>query len=219
MIKKIFILLAFTILLSGCNIEYNIKFDENFRVEDKFILTSKYDEFEENKPEYWGKFFGTRLSDSKFINPLFEEYSDYIQTSEKKYKDYNLYFDDEYLKMYVKNISLNENDDYKFKVVFNDKFMNDVYSSENLEELRINVEFPYKVLSSNATTNNDNIYTWIINKENEINEIYIEYRNPKILSTTNNITFKLIILTGIVLVIVFIYDIYKKNKKINDLRY
>lgn len=210
------ILIISIFLLCGCSVEYNVNINENFKVDDEFILTSKYEEFEENKPDYWLKFFGRRMSESEFVNPLFEEFSDYIQTSTKKYKDFKEYSNYEYLRKYVDSIINNEKE-HKLSIVFNNKFKEDVYENEKFKELIININFPYTVLKSNSTSEKDNIYTWKLNKENKLNEIYIEYRNPQILKTTNNILFKVIMFGSIIALIILIYSIYKKYQKNNAL--
>ena len=82
--------------------------------------------------------------------------------------------------------------------------------------INVNIDIPYKVTSTNADKSSNNIFTWIINKDNYTKNIELEYDKSNIVKKNNNDSsnsfniISLIIVIVLMVAAIFILKIYKK---------
>lgn len=199
--KKIIILICLLLLLCGCNATYNIEINNDKKSKEELII--------ENIEDYYSLESIDDLVNDSFLIPDHVDYS--IEGS-------NL----------IVNRSLNNyinlNDNYEIKNNFGELKVNSkrisfipdydkcifLFSDGgeyiSNDELIINVNIPFKVSKSNATSVQDNIYTWKYNINNCNNELYIE------MSNNSSVLLRVIIILVVVILAVLVILKLKKNE-------
>lgn len=225
-------MLFLLLIISGCDVNYNITISNDSVSESSNFLFALSDM---DSDEYYG--VGNRFSSfSEFIDNYykqdyyaysynFNDLSKYEKSTfsnsngngfELKY-NYNLNnYGNSNMFNACRNSSYNIDDKNITIDVRNicNCFYNDSYN--NLDTVKVNINSNLKVLNNNADSVKDNIYTWVIDKENCLDKsIYIKvkksqnYGNVLIIITTLSIL--------IFIVIFMVFYIRRKNIQSNKL--
>lgn len=222
--KKILILSLLIILLTGCNVTYNIELTDDI-VNDKIEISGSRDMFveyskDENKTNYISDILfriennRNNLTKQKFIN---RDTLKYVYSGNIEYND--ILFLTPFSRWCYDEASMFLEDENKVIFTTSDKFLcYDLYSE--LENVKVNITSKYDVIENNADEIQGNTYTWIINRDNKDNKkIYIKIdKNSKVknVKTEKNdilIYLKYIIeLTIIIVAMVVIIKFIKKRQ-------
>lgn len=217
--KKIrFIFLTILIiLLTGCTGNYNIKINEDLSVNEKLNLeinntSNTYETvnkiFRENNINN-DKYHVAIVDDKVQIDykEKFESIEDYLLNS----KVYHQLIDEikyqknkNYIDIYInQNLKMkNDNDD----ILFGN--MND------LEHLQINITNPYKIVTTNAESSNNNKYTWTIDKNTINKKIIMQFNPNKTKSYIRPIVVGIVLIISISILAYIITKNYKEKTKI-----
>ena len=225
--KKIIFIVVFTILLTGCSSQYNLKFEDG-KISEEIVTTISNSDIPKLTPE--DEALGLELDDP--ITPFIEmdqypfadnEDIKYDKTVNKtvsstivtlKY-DYTL---DEYNKSQAKKLCFQSSS-------FSDGKTGAFFSASGKfyclygDEVQINFTTDRKVTEHNADKVNGNTYTWIINRDNQDN-VNIDIKMPKeeIITQETKTNFTLLIIGLIILVSgLFLYMKFKQGKEANRL--
>lgn len=165
-IKKI-LLLAVILLITGCDVEYNIHFSENTITEKtKLILENKESNNELFKhldsTTYHAIINANQNSEYKKIINETNNYKNYIYQYDFSYDEYK---NTRFKNCYDAYTITNDNNNIKFNTSNSFKCM--VYDYMPINKLTINITSDYKVISHNADEVTGNIYKWHINNQNK----------------------------------------------------
>jgi hypothetical protein len=212
---RIILLFVFIFLITGCTGKYDVKINDDLSVDESLYLEIKnadYEKtlniFEENGIKK-DNYSVSRSSNSVIIkyNESFESLDDYILDS----KVYHQLIDDIQYTKNDKYIDLYVDEKLKLKNSSDSTLIGNV---NDLESLDINVELPFKVLTSNADSINDNTYTWNINKDSLNQKMFIQFNQNR----SNNLSMQLIVFVVIIICSiilgVYITKTYKEKHKI-----
>lgn len=190
--KKIIVLLALVVLLTGCSANVNIKITSS-GIEEEIIINAYPDndvtkeQLDKSFRKYLPVFDSVPLSDTepdtnkkgieyynRRKNDLGSGYQ-YIYKYDYKFDDYK---NARSVVQGFKSKTIQRNAVDKNIMISTDssglKYF-DQYSS--LETVTINIQTPYKVLKDNATYVNGNTYTWVLRKDSK-NGIYMLIEDP-----------------------------------------
>lgn len=200
---KIFLVLIFVTLLSGCSGVYNLKINDNLSIDESVNLKINYNE--ESYDKAINLFKENNISEDDYSivvndNSMEIEYKNSYDSVEDYLINSKLY------SQLFPNIDY-ANDNNKLLLNTNSVFSN------NVKLLNINVETPFNVTDNNADDKNENIYTWSINSSTGYKEINLEIDldNKK----NKNIYILLIVFTTIILLLPIIHFLskYIKSRK------
>lgn len=217
--KKYFILIFFTILLSGCNANYEVEFIDGKLNENVYLFTDNNSFIEKTDEE---------LEDVAYQMYLFdEEYNNFERTLE--FDENNAGFN------YHTKFNLKENNDWPtvIKQCYEDiqiieeknsitiKTSNEFLCYDKfyeLEDVSISFKTNYVVTDNNADNISSNKYIWQITEEEaNYKPLYIKMQNKKIKTNKKeNIIMPFAIGTFIIITITTIIISVKKRKKNND---
>lgn len=187
--KRVFILMITTLLLTGCKVEYNLTLNDKLFLEENITITPttnnelkelkdfklnipinyELDDYDiyQNKAEGIEYYKKNKTNNSINFSYKYkkENYSDYTESTLSKlayeYTSVNKINDEELLLSSSKAFKLFENYD-------------------TLEEVKITIATNYKVLSNNADEVNRHKYTWYITKDNAYGKgIYLKVNPSK----------------------------------------
>lgn len=177
--KKLFIILISAFLLTGCDLEYNVKINTDLTTTETIEFFVNNASIEEEKELYGDEDYNNYLDSSQNIldnnNYTYKyEYTDeglYVTATKsnnsltvnetifnKKYSYYDFYCNDDYCMLYA--VGLDEK----------------TYGEE-IYNLNISIQVPYKVILNNADEIDkfNNIYTWnnnVLEKSKDIKLIF-----------------------------------------------
>lgn len=164
--KKTFLLLITTILLTGCQSTYEIKFTKD-KIEDTIQIytdnsivqsaTTKQTQDFQNELGNWERGY------EYYKREIFatEEITGYKYTYNFDYKEYDAM--SQLRKCYEDfNFSYENN---KIKLTTSNKFLCKNYYQE-VDNLTLTITSDYKIINSNANSKSHNTHTWTINKNN-----------------------------------------------------
>ena len=217
--KKIIILLITTILLTGCNATYDIKFTEN-NIKDSIKIYTNSKKVQT----------ATENTITNFTDQLgnwergYEYYKRELYTTDK-ITGYNYTYTfnyDEYdamsqLRKCYKDFELNYEENTITLKTSNEFLCNNYYQEVNSLELNISSE--YQIISSNADTKSNNIHTWKINKNNYKNkpiELTISKKTSYIEENTtkkNKLDLQAILTIIIFILLIIVLFIRRKDQK------
>lgn len=217
--KKIIILLITTILLTGCNVTYDIKFTEN-NIKDSIKIYTNSKKVQT----------ATENTITNFTDQLgnwergYEYYKRELYTTDK-ITGYNYTYTfnyDEYdamsqLRKCYKDFELNYEENTITLKTSNEFLCNNYYQEVNSLELNISSE--YQIISSNADTKSNNIHTWKINKNNYKNkpiELTISKKTSYIEENTtkkNKLDLQAILTIVIFILLIIVLFIRRKDQK------
>lgn len=214
---KIILSILFVLLLSGCNIEYNIEIKE-----DKTY----------NETLYIKNMKKTNMSYQDVRNAFYEKLPDYKISTPN--------YDSENIKATIENQSLSmikHSEIVKYAYYSESKNKNEIILTPNTEmldsifydienedkptgaQINVKITLPFEVEYTNANDVKDNTYIWKIDKDN-YKKIEIKFNSNQIKKTTkqkqNEKTFSIIIITFIsISIISFIISTVIKYKNRN----
>jgi len=190
--KKIIVLLALVVLLTGCSANVNIKVTSS-GIEEEIIVNAYSDstiskeEIAKSFRKYMPVFNNVPLSDTepdtnkKGIEYYSRRQNDLGSGYQYIYK-YNYKFDD-----YKNARSISQG--FKSKIIQRNSVDKNIMIStdssglkyfeqySNLESVTINIQTSYKVLENNANYVNGNTYTWVMKKDTK-KSIYMLIEDP-----------------------------------------
>lgn len=218
--KKILFIIPLILLISGCSSTYNLEIGNDSFKEDIDIKIDKteipseslYEEIETDDQitpfleENHYAFFSKK---DKYYNKKVIYYDDYIDVnlsynySSSQFKDANS------LNSCFENFIFDDGESYYIHVYGN-------FYCLYADEFIVNIKTNNKVIRSNATSVEGNIYTWIINNDNKY-DVDIELEVSKGFPWKNIIKYTIIL--GSIVIVVFgaIYYVYNKNKRTNSI--
>lgn len=211
--KKIIILLLTILLLSGCSVEYNLEINE-LGIKENIDI---------------GKFDASKIDDFEYLTPyaILNDLEQKFYLFEYSNQVLNLSYDFDFLDFNMSesfnqcyDVSNFSYDDNYFYILTSGEFKCLSYLGYTSDEVKINIKSDYKVVSSNADYFEDNIYTWVVNKNNKNNKpIDIVFdRNSNVKKRRLNIFSRFgtaIMALGVLLVIFFIIliiNLFSKRK-------
>ena len=218
--KKIFWIIAFVFLLTGCTAQYNLIINEDLSIVEEAKLSGTN--------EFYSNYY--KSTKKNVLQTILDRYTELLEQNGYEYKlvaDNNPYV---YLKKKYDTI-----DDYtKNTILLNDYFDKINYTESDsiikietegfhennpedpnrfdIKELSISIKCPYKVVNHNAKSFNKktNTYYYDLSKENKI---ILEYDKNKKFNANEDLYYSLLILLGIVVVSwLTVLMINKKNK-------
>lgn len=224
--RKNIIFLFFILLLTGCDITYNLNIDDYYT--ENVTMT-------ENNQNNWDYTFG---------NFTVKELHDYYLEKEIPYHYNDLYMAEKYERIEgvsyydVNDLSSDEQIGLSLKAKFE---YNDSFSRSNLlwktcknksvtqssdgvninvsgfkifdeykilDKITVNLKTKYKVIDSNSDSTRGNTYTWVINRGNYRDKtINFSYSTNNILNSDNNNDSPLFTFSICIIVIVFVFAI------------
>ncbi len=190
--KRIVGLLIIMFFLTGCEATYNLEIEEDIFKEDIKIEvdnTLKDETLEDYGNLSYKELFDLRYRDHEPIYFSYENYNPYEEEDQEGVEYYKQEIIDNNI-----NYGINYNYDFNIDGFANSKGVNscykefsvqkynDIYSLETnnlatcfdnyplLDKLTINLKIDYRIIYQNADSNNDDIYTWIIDRDNYQNK-------------------------------------------------
>lgn len=197
-IKQIPFLLLIILLLSGCDITYNLEISNEGYIENIDINSESSENLLEYAiPAFYGV-IGDEDIDSNFLNKVdgIEYYNSktYKKDNLRKF-NYNYKFDEENIKesnilnyaydtVIIKKYDHDEDGkkDYMLFTTDDNFLLFDRFAK--LESVKINITCHYEIISSNADEINKNVYTWYLTK-NDIKAINMVYNPDKVVDYRN----------------------------------
>lgn len=218
--RKMLFIIPLILFISGCSSTYNLEigndsFKENINIKfDKAEIPSQssYEDIETDDQ----------------ITPFLEEDHSAFFSKKNKYYDKKVIYYDEYIDL---NLSYNYSaSEFKDANSLNSCFENFIFDDEEsyyihvygefyclyTDEIVISIKTDNKVIRSNATSVEENVYTWKINKDNK-QDTDIEFEVSKGFPWKNIIKYSVFIGLGLLVIFCLVYYIYNKNKKNNSI--
>lgn len=218
--KKILFLIPLVLIISGCSSTYNLEIgNDSFKEQ----INMNFD-----KTQIPSEYIDEEIEIDDQITPLLEDEISAFFSENNKYYKKNINYYDDYVDVKLSyNYSASEFKDSNSlnscfeSVIFDDKDSYYIHVYGNFyclysDEVTINIKTDNKVIRSNATSVNGNIYTWKINNDNK-EEVDIEFEVSKGFPWKSIIKYSIITGLSLVVLFVIVYYIYNKNKKNNSI--
>ena len=196
---KIVILVLLLILTGGCNVNYNLKIDENNNFIETTILESEgnegrpkeylYSLYLEEYPIFNSQEFmyyapqEKKSGNSYYIKNIYETEKGYKAIYKANY-NINNYSDSRFLNTTFNNINIGYNLDEEYYYIQLSK-INIFNNNTEITKINIDIEIPsnYVVISNNATKISNNVYTWNFTEQD--NKLYFTYQDKKTYDSKN----------------------------------
>lgn len=216
--KIVFFIVLF--LVCGCSANYNLEISNDSFKENINIMIDKSQIPEKSKYE------GIETDDR--ITPFLKKEHSALISDEKAYYDKKVIYYDNYIDVNMKyNYNSNEFKDSNLlnlcfdDFVFDDKDSYYIHVFGNFyclygEEVNINIKTNNKVIRSNSTSVDGNVYTWKINFANAT-DVDIEFEVSKGFPWKVVLKYTVIVLIVLIVSGLGIYYIYKKNRENNSI--
>lgn len=208
-LKKVLCLISI-LLLTGCNINYNIEIADDLSCKENIEISEKKSAFQENAIEDWNK-IKSEYSYSEVING--ENIIAYLLKNTNNIKDL---INSDYVKRYVGDVTIKEGNTLSVRILFKQSFIDNLkgtfFRANTVDDIKLKIKIPYEVVKANNTTKEgDDAYVWIINNDSDLKMIKFEFKNPN----KAKVYLKSIILPLIIFLIVqgIIVYVYLKSKK------
>ncbi len=220
MIKKNILLAVIFIFMTGCTVNYDLKFNEN-TIEEKITIIPENEQEKEN----------TRYFENRDFYAIIDANNELPYEQTKK-DNGNYEFNYDYNFDTFRNSRFTScydaytltDDDGIITLSTSKKFKCLIYDYNYVDNLNINITTEYKVVENNADEVNGNVYTWHINENNSENKpIKFSYNKNKKRKTTlkefieKNITNIIILCGTLVLFILITLSIFIKHKRVNKI--
>lgn len=219
--KKIVILAAFLLLITGCSVGYKLTINEDATVfeeanlsgTDKFFETY-YKTTKKNVLKSFLDIYKDVLSDNKYNYELIEADTPYVYVN-KKYNSVKEYVDSSKLfNGYFDEVKYTEDGNLrKIETIgFNENNVNDP-DRFSVSKMSIAIKCAYEVENHNAVSvdSNTNTYYYKFDEESD-HKIILEYNIAKKFNANKNMIMQLIV-CAIILLIIWIYVYYSDKKK------
>lgn len=194
---EVILLCIFSILLSGCNAEYNLVIDDNNKVNEKVKVTIPNDLLLEEDESV-----GSVLDDSIDSYKHITKYKDYNFTKHvgknnsyiivsKDHKTLEEYSKSPLLKNVFQNLNIVENENYTIFKTVGEYYYDYLYGAESegsgdpaetaMQNVEITIQLQNKLIECNADIKDEknNVYTWKLEDNNKGKYIYIKYSHEK----------------------------------------
>lgn len=221
--KKLLFIIILILFISGCSSTYNLeiandsfkeninlKFDKNEIPSESFVEDIEDIEIDDQITpiikEEQSAFFSVK---NKYYNKKVLYYDNYIDVNLSYEFTENEFKDSNSLNSCFENFIFDNMDSYYIHVYGNFYCL---YS----DEISISIKTDNKVIRSNATSVDENIYTWKINQDNK-QDIDIELEVSKGFPWKSIIRYSIIIGLSLIVLFIIVYCIYNKNRKNNSI--
>lgn len=227
--KKYLLILIMLLLLTGCDAEYTITFDDDMKVHESIKL------LEDN--EFYEQYYKSTTND--VINFLIEPYKAELNNNgynkkniieldkngvliDNEFKEFSEYQDNsKFIKLLTDNIDYNVDDrkvSIKAKIIIDTDLDSQDQESHPVSNLKLNIKVPFKVISSNAdkVDSKNSIYTWYIDEDNNEKSIDITFEKPLLAKKYYSYIFLGILLLVLLIVAITIYGKFN-NEKTNEI--
>lgn len=205
------------ILLTGCSGNYDITINEDLSVNEKLNLelnntSNTYQKvnniFTENKINN-DKYHVAIVDDKVNVDyeEKFESIEDYLLNS----KVYHQLIDEIKYQKNKNYIDIYINQNLKIK---NDNDNMLIGNMNDLNYLQINITNPYKIVTTNAESSNNNTYTWTIDKKTINKKIIMQFNPNKTKSYIRPIAVGIVLIISISVLAYIITKNYKEKTKI-----
>lgn len=190
--KKVIILIFLVMFLTGCTAEVNVIINETGINETVTIIDSNTESYRNFVPAFYKDVLSDVEPDVK-INGV--EY--YNKTITQGVGGYNINYSYKYTfdqyktarttKTAFKSFNLRQNNADKQIIFSTDSSVISYFNSyPSLSSIKVNVIPTYSVIESNADYVNNNVYTWIFNR-NDKKHIYLVLNNPNAPAVDNTV--------------------------------
>lgn len=218
--KKNILLITMLIFLTGCSVNYNLKFNKD-TIEENITINVENEQEKQNTKYFENRDFYA-IIDAKTES----------QYRKEKDKNSNYNFSYEYSLKDFKNSRFTScydaytltDDDGIISLNTSKKFKCLTYDYNNIDNLTINITTDYKVVETNADEVEGNTYKWNINKNNSENKpIKFSYNVNKKRRITLSEFLKenklsiIIALIALSLFVLITISIYIKHKRVNKI--
>ena len=223
--KKIILTCMLLFLVTGCSVEYNLDIDKDFNFKENMVLSTSKENFEisydsvDNGIEEIYDNINDSLKFSLYDYDLNKHFKKNVEVVfENKYKDDSELLSSPFLTNVNGRITTydSEKGNKVFQVMIDYDFFEllktKTYSSIPVETVKVNIKFPYKIISSNADNVEDNILSWDLKTLVKKRTFYVEYDENELYEQKQSYLGYIIgalALIGVILIFVF-------KKKNND---
>lgn len=214
MIKKLSISLLSIMILSGCTVDYSINIDKDLIVDESIkineltntILTQTLD-----VDIFLDKAIDNYQNDPRYDLYMYEKYTDDSETyvtAKAYYLDFNAYLENKKIKdtLFENFNIIKEGNTYNFVYVAKNSKDVEIFNDSELytsliDEVRLNITLPFKVISNNANNVDieTNTYTWIYKKNENLKNIDIKFDISK--SAARKEAIGIYLLTGLIVIV------------------
>ena len=219
--KKIFILILFLFLITGCSVKYDLVINEDLTINEKARLTGTNDFFANyykttkiNVLKSYLDVYENTLKENNYSYEIVKDDIPYV-TVEKNYSSISEYTNKSvFLSDYFEEVKYTENGNIK-KIETSGYDMGSEDDNRDrfyLRELSISIKCPYKVVNHNAKKVDDKTNTYFYELDNE-DKIILEFDSSSKFNPNAKIIMILLIMLAIIVaswLTVFILN--KKNK-------
>lgn len=210
--KKIIIILCL-ILLSGCNINYDLKINENLTYNENINISADDDHFIENIPEDWDKIKSEySYSENKFGGKTNASLT-------KNNTDLMTLDENELVKKFVGKVKITEGNNIKIVIIFNDIFWEAIKGNatfrNSVNDIKFSLDVPFEVINANNTSKEGNKLVWDFNTDTKTEILRVEFKNPKMVESFLKRNVVIIIILFVLLV--FVGTAFLKYKKNNEI--
>ena len=227
-IKKIFII-SLIFILTGCSVEYDLTINEDYSISEKVVAQEKTKKMEsltkskgDNAVNYLYNMF-KRNNITPTINTV-TDISNTYTTVFTSHDDINEYASNFKSDIFKKVDVEKKNNIVTFTANQTIPLGNNSNYSLIYDDLTIKINIPFKVIEHNADSVVGNNYIWKIDKNNKIKNIKVTYNegskknsiNINVNNKTYNISYAIIIISGIILTVAIIIVIVVINNKKNN---
>ena len=227
--KKFFLILGTLFLLSGCSVNYEVNIDKEFISDNINVVGSNATDNNKilNYSEPVPAFEDSILPENPSVKDPSVEY--FTETRSQDNLKYSFKHDD-YIRNMIIRLSAStfdyNNTDGVIKINV-ENFIKAYYAYDNLENIniKVNVSNDYEILSSNATSQNENVLNWQVTKDNYQNSsISLELKEKENSTQSNsakdeNSNFKTyltvfigLLVFGVALVVIFVINNKLQNR-------
>lgn len=224
--KKYIILLIMLVVLTGCTANLNINIGDSSISEELYIKELKNLDDGISYEDYIDEKISENLGSNTQYDVSNINDSDYfgVKMSKKYDTDICSFVQSSALKLVAYDIKC-EKDNNKYKITGKASYFTcdeDCFMAPEVSSGTLNITLPVKAISSNASSIEENTYTWNLGK-NEKNDIKLEFKMPnkKDNRTTRQSSSKekklsiliiIIIIGTIVIISIDLYGKYKSKK-------
>lgn len=219
--KKNIMLLIICIFLTGCSVDYNLIVNEDLSINEQINASETEAYFDKEYTYYERKEAIDNLWEN--MTSVYDKKYTYTYNSNdtgvivnNNYNSIEEYIDSKLYKQYFENVEYEKNGN---KVIIKSTGEFYPYTTQDFEkfpinDFKLNIKVPFKVVKNNADSVEGNIYTWKIDSKTKDKSLYLEFDTSKNYTNSSRaIDFKIIF--GIILVVsiigIYIYYNIKKN--------
>ena len=223
---KLILLLIFSFLLCGCSATYRLNINKDGTVDEKITLSeskSNLSSYTVSLSDYLNEELTNIKNDGTYSDYLLSvdtNNNDGFGTGERQYSSIDKYKKNSIIiNEMFNNILIDVNGNItKITFVASDNFKyfedSSLYDSL-LNEVKIEINLPYKVVNNNADNIDDDVYIWNIKKGESLKNIEITYDTS--VTLLDIVPIEVLILVSIIIIIgiivFYIYIKYKMNSK------